>query len=702
MVPTSRDRAWFRVLFVPYTIGLVSWLVLGILPTLVADFPTIHHQFLTWAPRSQLAQRVLHPAFPGGMGPDRTTTAEAVLQYAFSLLNFGLGLLLALRRGGERVPRLLAFALLGTAATFNMPSHRAFHITGTPWPISLIHFTFHIVSGVTYLWAVILFPNGRLPRRVRLSRGQVRATATLVTALVTFVSWRGSFLAHPQFFVVFFGVAVPLAGVGVQTLRLTDSATTVEERRTARLLSGALLPALATGLAWLTGRLAEALGWSAAHQFDLHLQSWFPAVFALVPVVLFASILRYRLWDVDRALSGLLGYTAIACAVGASYVLAVTGGAYLVGGGMLATVVVLTVVAVAIEPLRLRAHRWANRVIFGQDLSPTEALRSLAGGLAQLSPTGEIDQLTEVTVRATRAHAAALWLLDDDRWSLASVYPAQAAVPERVRSWPVSYQGERLGVLAVAGELVTADEALLVDLSAHAGLVVHNALLTVQLARQVATLTEQSAELSRSRRRLVEAQDTERRRLERNLHDGAQQELVACIAAIGAVAVTSPDEPDLARRTAQLRRMLTDARVSILELCADGRSSTLAAVGLAGALRRLAELAAQSGVTAALDLAESPLPPEIEAAVYFCFAEALQNVTKYAQARRVTLSLQVSADGVDLSVTDDGRGFDPTATDRGGGLAALQDRLAGFGGAVDVSSIPGRGTTMRATIPIPA
>ncbi len=102
MVSATRARTRFRILFVPYALGLVFWLVLGILPTLAADVPAIHHQFLAWAEHNSFAERVLHPTFPGRMGPDRTTTAQALLQYAFSLLNFGLGLLLAVRRSSEQ------------------------------------------------------------------------------------------------------------------------------------------------------------------------------------------------------------------------------------------------------------------------------------------------------------------------------------------------------------------------------------------------------------------------------------------------------------------------------------------------------------------------------------------------------------------------------------------------------------------------
>ncbi len=171
--------------------------------------------------------------------------------------------------------------------------------------------------------------------------------------------------------------------------------------------------------------------------------------------------------------------------------------------------------------------------------------------------------------------------------------------------------------------------------------------------------------------------------MERNLHDGAQQELVAAIASIGTVDATNATGVDLAARTAELRRMLTDARISMLELCGDGRPPPLVELGLAGALGRLADLAAQSGVTTTVEVTESPLPPEIEAAAYFCCSEALQNVAKYAHATTATVSVRLTGDEVDLSITDNGRGFDPAAADQAGGLAALQDRLAGLGGRSD-------------------
>src|SRR5262245_20583703 len=273
------------------------------------------------------------------------STARVLVQYGFSALNFGLGLMLAIRRPGQPVPRLLAFALLGTAATFNMPSHRAFYITGSPWPIAIIHFTFHIVSGGSYLWAVLLFPDGTVPSRVRMSAREQRVAAVVVTVAASLICWRSSFLAHPQFFVIFFGILIPVVGIGAQALRLADRSTDAAHRRAARLLTAALLPALCVAVTWLGARavrwgggsLAEAAGRLATNLSDL-----FPAVFAIVPVVLFAGIVRHRLWGIDRVLSRVLVYGAIAVMVSAAYVVAVAFGGWRAGGALWFSVLVLS------------------------------------------------------------------------------------------------------------------------------------------------------------------------------------------------------------------------------------------------------------------------------------------------------------------------------------------------------------------------
>ena len=734
----SAQRIAFRVAITVYAASLVAWLLLGLLPPLADHVAAVHHAVVSAAGRDSLlgswARRVLHPE----TNSDLTNGTQTVVQYAFSALNLALGLLLVLRRPDDTVPRLLGFALFGTAATFNLPSHRAFHILGSPWPVAAAHFSFHIVSGVTYIWAVLLFPDGLLPRRIRLGPRATAWAALAVTAVVALISWRSSFLAHPQFFMVFFGIAVPVLGIAAQLLRLRDPLSTGTERRTARTLTAALLPALATAAVWVVARLVATLGSGAtvagAQQLDTQLLTWFPVAFAVVPAVLFAAVLRYRLWDIDRWLTRVLIFGVLTLVIGAVYVLAVVVGGELAGAGRLWTLVLaLSVAAAVVEPLRRAARRWANRVVFGVSLSPEEALRVLNEGLAQLTPAAELEQLVSVAARATRASSASLWLVDGPRLvRVASASRSGRPVPEPLApdapplglvaapdaQWlaaarrrlgagavlPVQHQGELLGVLAVDGadgtELPAADRAMLVEIADHAGLLVHNAVLTIGLARQAEERAALSAQLRRARRRLVAAQDAERHRMERNLHDGAQQALVAALIGLRGI---DPSRPDAPARVAALQEVLATARASLAELIAAERPASLDRDGLVAALDGAAAPARGLGPTVevvAEGVDDARLDPEIAAAVYFSCLEAVQNAVKHAEATTVRVELAMDADELRFAVTDDGAGFDVASAAAAGGLRRLDERLAVVGGSLAVATRLGGGTRVAGRVPV--
>jgi signal transduction histidine kinase len=710
----------FRVAIACYAGALLCWLLLGLLPLFADNVSAVHRALASAAQRQsawgRLAERILHPDTMA----DVTTGAQTGVEYLYSALNVALGSLLVLRRPDEIVPRLLGFALLGTAATFNLPSHRAFHITGNPWPIASAHFTFHVVSGVAYVWAVVLFPDGRLPRQIRAGPRTTVVAAFVCTATVALICWRSSFLSHPQFFVIFFGVAVPVLGVAAQLLRLREPGTTLAERRTARMLCAALLPAFGAALVW-TGARVVSLGSGAharaAESLAVEVSTWFPVVFAVVPVVLFAAVLRYRLWDLDRWLTRVLVYSLLALLIGAVYVLAVTIGGQLAGPGPLWTLVIaLSVVAAAAEPLRARARSWANRVVFGVSLSPEDALRTLTDGLAQLTPAGELQRLMDVTVQATRADTATLWIIDGEVLVPTAAAPAidrdlqpvdraaaSAQPMDRLKAdWctSVMHQGQERAVLAITGpELRPRDRAIIADIADHAGLVVQNAVLTLGLARRAERRRELSERLRNTRRRLVAAQDAERCRLERNLHDGAQQELVAAL--IG-VRSTDPARPGGSERVSALCETLLMARQSLIELTRADYPSAVADLGLAGAVERAAETTRRLGIEVAVTahLAADEIALESAVAVYFCCLECLQNVVKYASASAVSIELTSVGDEVHFAVTDDGAGFDPAQVDTVGGLRKLDARLAAVGGVLTVHTRPGgSGTRVSGRVP---
>jgi signal transduction histidine kinase len=253
-----------------------------------------------------------------------------------------------------------------------------------------------------------------------------------------------------------------------------------------------------------------------------------------------------------------------------------------------------------------------------------------------------------------------------------------------------------LGALALAkpasDPLNPNDERLASDLAGQAGLVLSNAKLTTELQGRI-------EELRALHKRMVSAQDQERRRIERNIHDGAQQQLVALSVKLRLAQSLMDREP--ARAAAlldELQTQTTETLGDLRDLARGIYPPLLADKGLAAALEAQAH---KSVVPVRVEPdGVGRYAQEIEAAVYFSVLESLQNVAKYADARRVDVRLSASDDALVFEVVDDGTGFDPASTRYGTGLQGIADRLAALDGTLEVRSSRGAGTTVVGTIPL--
>jgi signal transduction histidine kinase len=291
--------------------------------------------------------------------------------------------------------------------------------------------------------------------------------------------------------------------------------------------------------------------------------------------------------------------------------------------------------------------------------------------------------------------AGASWPADSGptpRVAIAGGRPPAIAGATRVAL--VGYQGETLGALTVArrpGETLTPVEAkLMSDLAAQAGLVLHNIGLTGQLRARL-------AELQASRLRIVAAQDEQRRRIERDIHDGAQQQLLAIAGTLAvAQSLAGQDQERERALVAQLKAETSGALETLRGLARGIYPPLLADQGLAAAVR--AQAGKAPGLVEVSTDGVGRYPPEIETAIYFCCVEALQNAARHAPGSAVRVSLADSGAGVGFTVADDGPGFDPAAATNGAGLRNMDDRLAALGGSCQVDSSPGRGTTVTGRI----
>jgi signal transduction histidine kinase len=200
--------------------------------------------------------------------------------------------------------------------------------------------------------------------------------------------------------------------------------------------------------------------------------------------------------------------------------------------------------------------------------------------------------------------------------------------------------------------------------------------------------------------RLVAAQDQERRRLERNLHDGAQQQLVALAVKVKlAQAVANRDPQKAEAILSEVQSDAQDALENLRDLARGIYPPLLADQGLPAALQAQARKVPVPVTVEGASIGR--YPQEAEAAVYFCCLEALQNMSKYADASSAWIRLGAEDGQLTFEVSDDGRGFEAATTPLGSGLQNMADRLAALGGSIEVLSNPGSGTKVRGRIPVP-
>jgi signal transduction histidine kinase len=410
------------------------------------------------------------------------------------------------------------------------------------------------------------------------------------------------------------------------------------------------------------------------------------------------------------------------------------------------TLVVLSIVAAAIsavlyQALRKRAAIVASQLIYGSRESPDELIRSFGANFSRAVPLDELLQQLAESLRSVLAlEAAEIWtgsggMLDcvasdpdrDPAWlrltaaeesvvaraeisgpAWATVWLPQLLENRReldVRVAPISH-GEELYGLVVAertaeGPPFEEQEAeLLSELARQVGLALRNVRLDSRLQASLDELRAHANELRASRARVVAAADAERRRIERDLHDGAQQYFAGMTLNLRAARGLVDAEPEKAKAILdQLQRSAQEALESFRNLSHGIYPPLLQDRGLAEALSYAARGAPIATRVEAADL--SRFDPEVEATVYFCCLEALQNVAKHAgQGARATVRVWEREGGLLFEVVDDGDGFASEQGRRGAGITNMQDRLGAIRGDLRVESIPGQGTRVVGTIPL--
>ena len=468
----------------------------------------------------------------------------------------------------------------------------------------------------------------------------------------------------------------------------------------------------------------------------------------LVPLALVAGTSPRLVARVDRLLTHTVSMAGLTALIVAVYVLVVIGLGRIPAGGersvLLLSMAAAAVAALLYLPARDRLAIVANRLVYGEQAAPDEALRTFGSRLTRAIPLDELLlQLAESLRKTMLLSAVEIWTGSGGRLERAVSLPhrdvavmelgaKEAPVVARagvsggtwlgvwlpglvagrdsslVRVAPIAHGGELLGLIMVEHRPETEgfseeNDRVLVELARQVGLALHNMQLDSALQESLGELRRANEELKRSRARIVAAGDAERRRLERNLHDGAQQHLVALAVKIR-LARDAVEDNDAADAVAMLDELKGNIQEAVAELRALAHGifpPLLMAGGLPDALPPAAGRAALPTTVVADGVGR--YSPEVETAVYFCCLEALQNAGKHAGAgASAVVRVWEESGTLHFEVADDGVGFDLAgAPAQGHGFVNMGDRLGAIDGTLSVVSTPGRGTTVAGTIPLP-
>jgi signal transduction histidine kinase len=425
-------------------------------------------------------------------------------------------------------------------------------------------------------------------------------------------------------------------------------------------------------------------------------------------------------WSRLVVMIGLVAFVAVV------YVAVVLGGGALLGRtespSLTLSVLATAAVALLFAPVQAVLERVAAKVGPGGSAPPYEVLSRFSETVTGGYPAEELPgRMSMLLAQGTGAQWAQVWLTVSDRLTLAATWPPNAAQdrtppslePDGIdgpdagrRVLTVRHGGQLLGVLRLQERpglaLTAVEERLFAGLAAQAGLVLRLAGLRAELEGRHEELVARADELQASRMRLIETQDAERRRLERDIHDGAQQHLVALTVNLRLAQTIGVHSPE--RATDVIAGQVEPARVAIETLTSLSRGiypSVLSDDGLVTALR---SAVGSSAIPVDIEAGGvGRLPASIEAALYFCCMEAVQNAAKHSGAGTVTVRLGEDRDRWRLVVADDGSGFDQSrvrADGGGAGLMNMRDRMDAVGGTVTLGSRSGEGTTVTALVPM--
>jgi signal transduction histidine kinase len=554
--------------------------------------------------------------------------------------------------------------------------------------------TIELIGSISIIAFFFVFPNGRFVPRW---------SAAILIGWFLFQLPRYYFPNSPlnlrhdsTIYNLLFSLGL-LSGIVAQIYRYIRVSNAIERQQTKWVLYG-----LTIGMGGyiivrlLSLRVSDPLGSNLFVSLGLNLAAIL--LMLLIPISISIAVIRFRLWDINPIINRTLVYGALTASTIALYIVAVGFFSNYFQNSrvnFIVSFIATGAVAILFEPLRERLQRAVNRLMYGERDDPATVLTHLSQRLdSALAPASVLQTIVETLAQTLRLPYTAISIFPADVDKEPRAIAETGTHPSEVIPLPLSYQSERVGELILApratGESFSpADMKLLNIIAGQAGIAVHNLRLT--------------QDLQRSREKLVTAQEEERRRLRRDLHDGVGPTLASLTQRIDNASDLVKSDPEKSiQMLRELKGQVKGTVAEIRRLVYALRPPVLDEFGLVSALREhVAQYAGPSGMDITFDVTDPmpPLPAAVEVAAYRILTEAFTNIVQHAQASRCNIKIQVNGDSLSLEITDDGKGL-TTKTHTGVGLLSMRERAAELGGETLVENIPSGGTRVLARLPI--
>lgn len=559
--------------------------------------------------------------------------------------------------------------------------------------------TIALIGNCSITAFLFVFPNGKFVPRW---------TFVILAAWILFQLPRYYFpnspfdlsVANPALYNLIFPLGI-LSGVITQIYRYGKVSNPLERQQTKWVIYG-----LAIGIGGYL--IVRAISMSIADPYgnglliDISLNIIAILFILLLPLSISIAVMRYRLWDINPIINRTLVYGALSAGTIAFYILAVgffSNYFQHSNANFIISFLATGVIAFLFEPVRERLQRTVNRMMYGERDDPATVLTHLSQRLdSALAPESVLETIVETLAQTLRLPYAAISLSDEEP-QIASTDSARRVSgrglpPFDLVHLPLMYQSERAGELILApraeGELFSTEDMKLLNIIAgQAGIAAHNLRLT--------------KDLQHSRERLVTAQEEERRRLRRDLHDGVGPTLASLSQRIDTAADLINTNPKasiqlLKELKGQVKNTVADIRRLVYAL----RPPVLDEFGLFSAIREhVAPYTGPNGIEVTFDCTDPmpPLPAAVEVAAYRIALEAFTNIINHARATSCQIKLKAENDYLSLEISDNGKGI--SADMRAGvGLSSMRERAAELGGECEVQNIPAGGTCVKVQLPI--